>query len=238
MTLFKETIDNIKSILEEAKKNGHIREYVRNHGAIWPEGRSLVLQEDTAMELGSEQGSLFMIAWGEKGSLPSPGHLSLLGPDLSESESEQLPLGLIVLVRGDFTDDYKTYQDILDVIFDSRLEGVSVRVWPERQRVWCRVSHKALDNNFSLQSFGNVLLENLTGQEFVEEAEVILVSNRDYLERLAPLSSRVKNILDALTKMYEEMDFDCDNCDYQEICEEVENLKKIRENLRKEKEGA
>ena len=238
MTLFKDTIDNIKPILEEAKNKGDVREYGRNHGAIWPEGRSLVLQEDTAMELGSEQGSLFMIAWGEKGSLPSPGRLSLLGPDLSESEGEQLPLGLIVLVSGEFTDDYKTYQDVLDVVFDSRLEGVSVRVWPERQRVWCRVSHKALDNNFSLQSFGNVLLENLISQEFIEEAEVILVSGREYLEKLTPVSSRVKNILDALMKMYEEMDFDCDNCDYQEICEEVESLKRIRENLRKEKEGA
>ena len=38
-----------------------------------------------------------------------------------------------------------------------------------------------------------------------------------------------------MIKMYEEMNFDCETCEYVEVCEEVVELKQIRERLKEER---
>ena len=238
MGLFTESLNKLFMYLQQTREKGRLQEHIHECPAAWPEKRSLVLQEDTAVELGSEKGSLFMIAWTQEGDLLHNGRVSILGEDIAGAGERKMPLGQIVLVCGQFADEYETYRDLLDVVFDTRPEGVSLRVWPDQQKIWCRVSKEALEGGFTLQGYGAALINNMTSQPFVEAAEVIFITGEEDLEQLKPLSDKVGSVLEALVKMYEEMDFDCDNCDYNEICEEVERLRQIRESLRKERDEA
>lgn len=236
MGLFKEPLDKLAAYLENARTRGALREYDYNRFSVWPEKPSLVLQEDTAVELGSSASSLFMILWTKNPGVLRPGRISVVGPDPSESGREKLPFAQIVIVKGKFDDEYETYRDLRDAVFDARPEGVSVRIWPDRQKVWCRISRDALDRGFNLLRYGSTLINRLSKIRAVEESEVIFVTgSTDDLAHLSPVSDKANDIVEALIRMYEEMNFDCETCEYNDICEEVEALREIRDRLREER---
>ena len=66
--------------------------------------------------------------------------------------------------------------------------------------------------------------------------ELVFITDQEELKRLKKPAEKVQDIVEALIKMYEEMHFDCETCEYQEVCEEVAGLKEIRDRLR-EKRG-
>ena len=57
------------------------------------------------------------------------------------------------------------------------------------------------------------------------------------VEGLSAPAEKVMDIVEALIKMYEEMNFDCDECEYVDVCDEVVELRQIRERLKSEREG-
>lgn len=236
MGLFKEPLNSLASYLEDARSEGTLREYTYNQFAVWPEKRSLVLQDNTAVELGSSGASLFMILWTGQSSVLRPNQISLIGPDITETEQPRIPFAKIVLVKGHFQDEYDTYRDLRDRVFDTKPEGVSTRIWPDRQKVWCRVSREAVDKGFDLVRYGSTIIKRLNSLDAVEESEVIFVTlPPEEPGKLKPVAEKVQDIVEALIKMYEEMNFDCEECEYNDVCEEVEALREIRERLRKER---
>ncbi len=236
MGLFKDPLDTLTSYLESARNRGSLREYDYNPFAAWAEKPSLVLQENTAVELGSSSNSLFMILWTGRRDLLSPNRITIIGPDITEVGQTRIPFAKIVLVRGNFDDEYETYRDLRDAIFDTKLQGVSTRIWPDRQKIWCRISREAMDKDFDLVRYGSTLIKNLNNLEAVEESQVIFVTQlTGELEQLKPMAEKAQDIVEALIKMYEEMNFDCEDCEYNEVCEEVEGLREIRERLREER---
>ncbi len=73
----------------------------------------------------------------------------------------------------------------------------------------------------------------------VTGAEVLFVpSSVAEVERLDTAASGARRIIEALMKMYEEKNFDCETCEYKDVCDEVMDLKKIRERLTDQKAGA
>ncbi len=222
--------------LEDARLRGILKENEYNVFSAWPEKRSLVLQGDTAVELGSANHSQFLIMWTTRGGVIRPNRISLAGQDLAETEDVTgIPFAQIILVHGHFTDNYDTYRDIRDVVFGVKPEGVSVRIRPDRQRIWCRVSSDALKKGFSLVRYGSTLIKNMDRNKNIEGCEVIFITgSTEDLERLSPISGRVQDTLEALVKMYEEMNFDCESCEYIDVCNEVAGLRKVRDRLRKE----
>ncbi len=238
MELFKEPLNHLSAYLQEAGGRNVLRQICGDPFSAWPEQSSLVLQEDTAVELGGAGGSLFMILWTGQAGVIRPGRISLIGPDLTETAQVKFPFTQIVLVRGAYQDEYQTYQDLRDTVFDTRLKGVSTRVWPDRQKVWCRVSREAMGQGFNLMRYGCTLLKRLNNLPSVEEAEVIFSTEAvNEKSLLAPVADKVQDIVEALLKMYEELNFDCESCEYNEVCEEVAGLKEIHQRLQKEREG-
>lgn len=236
MGLFDDPLNKLSSYLENVRGGGTLREYEYNRFAAWSEKNSLVLQDNTAIELGSSGTSLFMIMWTDKPGLLRPNRISLIGPDITEADQPRIPFAKIVLVRGRFDDQYESYRDLRDAVFDTKPEGVSTRIWPDRQKIWCRVSTEAVDSGFNLERYGATLIKRLNDLETVEESEVIFVTGAPEMKLLAPVAEKVRDIVEALIKMYEEMNFDCEDCEYIDVCEEVEGLREIRERLRKERE--
>jgi CO dehydrogenase/acetyl-CoA synthase beta subunit len=117
-------------------------------------------------------------------------------------------------------------------VYDTRLEGFSVRTMPSRQSVWCRVSRDAAGRGFSLVDLGAALIDSLKGLDEVSEAQVVFVTaGVDEVKKLAGAAAGAQRIVDAMMKMYQEENFDCETCEYQDVCDTVMDLKKIRQKL-------
>lgn len=238
MGLFREPLQQILSYRHRAGAAGKLREFEYNRFMVWPEKKSLVLQEDTRIELGSSTASLFLILWtGDQSTALEHGRISLVGPDLGEVDEARIPFIQIVLVKGQFDDQYETYRELRDMIFDTRPEGVSTRIWPDRQKIWCRISKEAMAQGFNLIRYGNTLIKNLNSLEGVDAVEIFFITGAaGKQEQLRTIAEKVQGIVEALLKMYEEMNFDCEDCEYNEVCAEVTTLRDIRERLRKERQ--
>lgn len=238
MGLFREPLEEIFRYRERARALGKVREFACSPFTLWPERRSLVLQEDTLVELGSSSGSLFLVLWtGDHREALHPGRISLIGPDVNEIDGGGMPFALIVLVRGQFEDEYETHRELRDAIFDTEPVGLSTRIWPARQKIWCRISREALAGGFSLFRYGCTLIKNLGGLQGVSGVEIIFATEAaaEWERQLHPVAEKVQGIVEALIKMYEEMNFDCEECEYNEVCAEVTTLREIRERLREER---
>jgi CO dehydrogenase/acetyl-CoA synthase beta subunit len=237
MGLFDESLAEMVAWREERRASGELHEFPYNAFSRWPEGSTLVLKEDTALELGATgRASLSLLLWTEEEGLLREDTVCLVGEELPEAGGGPVPFGQLVLVRGSFPDEYEAYRDLRDVVYDTRLKGVSSRIWPDRLQVWCRVSREAVRDGFSLVKYGTALLGRLREIEAVEGVEVILIAGElDELDRLRPAAEKTQDTVDALIKMYEEMNFDCETCEYVDVCEEVVELKQIRERLREER---
>jgi CO dehydrogenase/acetyl-CoA synthase beta subunit len=236
MELFREPLDHLKAYLADAEGRCALQQSTCDLVSAWPEKSSLVMQKDTAVELGGAEGSLFMIIWtGQKG-LIHPGRISLVGPDLSAALAAKLPLAQVVLIRGACQDEYETYQALQDILLNTRGRGLSTRFWPDRRKIWIRVSREALQEGFNLLRYGGTLLSRLTENPAVDEAEIIFVTEPLHdRPQLARAAEKSEAIMEALLKMYDNINFDCDDCDYREVCDEVSALKEIHQRLHEER---
>ncbi len=238
MGLFDEQIEEVGRFLACMRDRGDLRE-LEVRPERWPSVSSLLLSEDTAIELGNPSvASLSFVIWGDPARVRD-GVVSLVGPDVSEMDERGVPFAQVVIAGGKFTDEYESYRDVREAIYDTVLEGFMVRTMPSRQSIWCRISREAVSSGFSLADLGDALIWNLKTVEPVTGAEVLFVtSSVADVEKLVPAASGARRIIEALMKMYEEKNFDCETCEYKDVCDEVMDLKKIRERLAEQKAGA
>ena len=230
--MFDEQLRAVHRLVERWKAAGSLRELDARTRAPWPSGRSLVLEEDSALEVGNPRlASVSMLLWSEEGPAVGGG-VSLIGPDLGEAGAPGLPFAQVLIASGRFDDEYDSYRDLRDALYDTRLEGLSVRTMPSRQTVWCKVSKDALASGMSFADLGGAYLRALEGVEGVSTAEALFVtSSADDVAQLAGAASGAQRLVDAMMKMYQEQNFDCDTCEYQDVCDTVMDLKKIRNRL-------
>lgn len=236
MGLFDEQFAEVKRFLAEARRGGKVREFRAFSVPEWPAGSSLVLEEDTATELGNPKtASLSIMLWSEAHAIED-GLISLVGPDVGEVKERSLPYAQVLMVRGLFEDEYESYQELRDAVYDTRLSGFMVRTRPSRQTLWCRVGREAVEQGFSLRYLGAAFVKRLKEVPSASGAEVLFVtSSADDVERLAGAAADARRIIEAMMKMYEEKSFDCETCEYRDVCDEVMELKKMREKLAGEK---
>ena len=236
MGLFDEQLTEIKRFIAEARRGGKVREFRAFSAPPWPAELSLILEEDTAIELGNPRtASLSLLLWSE-GHAVEDGLISLVGPDVGEVTERSIPFAQVIIVRGSFEDEYESYQRLRDAVYDTRLSGFMVRALPSRQSLWCRVGREAFKQGFSLRYLGAALAKSVKEVPSASGVEVLFVtSSTDDVERLGGAAGGARRIIEAMMKMYEEKSFDCETCDYRDVCEEVMELKKIREKLADEK---
>jgi len=232
MGLFDRPLEGVRRFLDQKRGLGEVREFDADAVADWPEGSSLILEEETAIELGNPGvGSLSVLLWTEAEEI-ADGRISLLGPDLGEIPAGSAPFGQILMVSGTFEHAFESYTELRDAVYETRLEGLMNRSLPSQQSLWCRVDEEAMRRGLSLSHLGAALIRSLRSVDSVRGAEAVLVTSgaRD-LEELAGPAHEAGRLVEALMKMNVEMDFDCDTCDYREVCESVAELKKIRKRL-------
>lgn len=234
MALFAEQAAQLAELKGRWRAEGRARSLIPRAGEPWPRGSSLVLEEDTACELGNP--SLASVSMLLSSDAVEDGAITLVGPDIAEREERRLPFGQVVMVSGSFADQYESFRELRDAVYDTRLRGLSVRTLPSRQSIWCRVSRQAADDGLTFADLGAALIEGLKRLPGVEGAEVLFVTaSPEDVRALAPAAAGVQRVVDAMMKMYEEDNFDCDTCEYREVCDTVMDLKQIRKKLEEQK---
>jgi len=235
MELFLDTIAALREFMGQLKPSAT---WTNEGSRPWPKGgpRNIVLREDLGLELGSpEKESVSCLLWTEQPELVENGRITLVGPDFPESRGLSLPLGKVVLagVQG-FNEDnaYERHKDLDYLRYNLDLKGFMLRAVSQFMREWCRISTAALHDGFSARILGSALMELFTAQPYVKSVEVLYItsSSSDVL-KLKEITAPAEKIIGAMNKMAMELDCDCADCDYQDVCDEATELKAMREKL-------
>lgn len=232
MELFEETLTGIRKYIEGKNCQSWAIKEQRN---AWPsgKGRNVVLSEDMALELGNPQmNSVSCLIWTRKLDLIRDGKINLIGPDIKDSPEKSLPFGKVVLlgVSGfDEENTYDKYKEMEAVRYSLDLKGYMIRAVSQYQREWSRISKEAVRSGFSFEILGGALREEYLKKDYIHAVEFLFVtSSAGDVGELQEITRNVGRTISALNKMLSEMDPDCDECEYNDVCDEVGELKNMR----------
>jgi CO dehydrogenase/acetyl-CoA synthase beta subunit len=203
-------------------------------GEPWPSSSrpGLVLEMDTAVEVGHPaEGSFSLLLWTADESLIQPDRLSLAGPDLPAARGKRLPfVKMVLLLVAGFNEDncYGRHRDLSLLHHRLVLEGFMVRAAALYQQEWSRVSRDALDRGYGFAGLGRSLAQLYKKKPYVRAVEV-MVSTSAALgpERFGPIGQQAVARIAAMNRMHEEMEFDCTDCEYADVCRNVAALRNM-----------
>lgn len=232
MELFTDTLIDIRKYLEKKNRRSWSIKKQKN---IWPEGkgRNVVLSDDIAVELGNPQrNSVSCLIWTQKTDLIQDGQISLIGPDIKEGSGKSLPFGKLVLAEVSGFDEettYDKYKEMEAVRYSLDLKGYMIRAVSQYQREWSRISKEAVQNGFSFDVLAEALRNEYLKKDYIHSVEFLFVtSSADDVSELQEITKNVSRKISALNKMLSEIEPDCDECEYNDVCDEVGELKKMK----------
>ncbi len=240
MRLFDDIISEVRAFAE-GRRSGHPYREERGGGAAWPlsEKTQIVLGADTGAELGNPRDeSASFLLWTPDVGLIRDNGITLIGPDIGKDGPASLPFGKVLLLGvkefGE-AECYDHHRDLDLMRFDLRLEGYMMRAASQYMREWSRVDRRVLEKGYNLPMLGRALMDHYRTSGLVTAAEMLFVtSSPGDVRALAQIGQRAFRLIAAMNKMTEEMSFDCDTCDYLDVCSEVADLKNLRNTLQKE----
>lgn len=189
---------------------------------------SIVLGDEVGLDLGHpELGSMSLLLWDDS-PIDGPGRVQLVGPPIDGAQP-RLPLAQVVVARGRFDDAYTRHREQRDALYAMALRGVTVRHFPGRQRIWYRISSDALFGGLDARRLGSAVAASLSTLPAVEAVDVLLVtSGAGESARLDAAARDTLDISSALLKMVQEDELDCGTCDYQDVCDQIDELRELR----------
>jgi len=242
MRLFDEAIGDIGRFVKRKRDKGPFWQAEADIPASWPRAdhNNIVLKSDTGLELGGPgTESLSFLVWTNNPSLVSDHKITLVGADLGEISQPTLPFGKVVIVAGhDFGPEntHERFREMDLLRLDLALKGYMVRGVSQELKEWSRISREALNNGFSVATLGSALIDKYKELDYITAAEVLFVSSSaETINELRPTGEKVRDTISAMRKMIEELSYDCANCDFQKICQEIDDLKMLRKSLIKPK---
>ncbi|MDY6917486.1 MAG: hypothetical protein SVP26_06010 [Chloroflexota bacterium] len=202
------------------------------------EKANVILKEDTFIELGNPSvASAAFVIWSDDSSCVEDGRITLIGPDIQESEGQSLPFGQVIIVGGTGLKE-EHYLDLERTQFASdQIEGYMLRSVP--RRVWSRVSNDAARRGFSFETLGRALMAIFRDKmPLIEATEVVFVtSSKDDVNELDDIAAAVRKFSGELRKLvrqddgtYECTEYNCSTCDNQEVCDAVRRWIVLRRN--------
>lgn len=239
MELFEHTFGEIRNYTD--KRNGKTW-MTTEREMTWPggAGRNIVLSDDMAVELGNPQmESSSCLIWTEHPGLVHDCKMALIGPDIPSSLNASLPFGKVVLAEvSGFNEDntYDRYKEMEAVRYAIDLKGYMIRAVSQYQREWSRISREAVQNGFSFDVLGHALRNEYMKKDYIHSVEILFVtSDTEDVRELKEITKNVGRTINALDKMLNELDADCDECEYNDVCDEVDELKSMKKS--REKKG-
>lgn len=190
---------------------------------------SIILKEDTAVELGPPHRASFQtVCRVQDSETLIDGQITLLGPDLPEARGRELPFGQILWVSGETLEDGYLRKVERKLLISNRLPGYMVR-WAG-ERIWARVEKQALDRGFSFEVLGRNLMAHVKRNfPMIRALEILFVTSSDaqvtalgrffsakrQSRKGFPKGKRLEGCTAAL---------DCADCPNQPICERIREL--------------
>ena len=247
MGLFDDTIRGLKDWLADPAQAAQARRF---RPALLPSsdlaasGRSsFILGQDTRLELGHPAaGSCSAALATPDPRLVEDGLVTLIGPDIRETNESRLPFAQIVLaaLEGENLDEAALMEaaSFMDraVHLHAQADGYMVRSLPHL--IWARVSKDAALAGFSLETLGGRLLAVLKERcPGISGGEVVLVTRGP--EDVALLNRIVAPARDRLRQLetyargpdgeYEcTKEQDCGACPEQVVCNNIRDVIKLR----------
>ena len=235
----KEFENIIKEINSFVNKKTSIKKNLKSDKQIkWPAAkkRDIILQSDTKIELGSPdvESACFMI-WTQNPKLVKDGLITLAGPDVPEinvQKSNRIPFAKILILNvNGFNEEnvFQRYREMELLRYDITLQGYMMRAVSQYMREWSRISKDAVNKGFSLFLLGSELIQKYKEIPYINGAEVIMfTSNTQDIKVIKEMGNRAMRYIGAMTKMVQELSMECDECEYQDICNEADYLQAIR----------
>lgn len=258
MSVFDAYIEKMATYLEELQKAGRqVRELDCTDATdkladlpvqIGPGASGgVILQSDTFTELGSpDSGSAAFLLWTDNPAHVKDCRITLIGPNIPESEGASLPFGQVLIIGGaelstQHHDELERCQHVGD-----QIEGYMIKSVPKR--TWSRVSRDAAAKGFNFEVLGRALMSIFKSSvPQIEAMEVLFVtSSREDLEPLEKMGEQVREIAYNITKErwqakgYDIECFsalDCDSCPDKEVCDDIKDILKVRKKTKKAKGG-
>lgn len=201
---------------------------------IWPRGTpgQIILNSETALELGHPKTeSLAFLMWTDSPDRVRDGIIEVIGPELNMLGSGKVPLGKVTLlgVHG-FTEEnaYDRFIEMDMVRTRIALKGYMLRAVPQQNREWSRISQEALREGLSLRVLGNELIREYRKLSYVDSVEVLFItSSVEDIRRLKLTAEKVSQIIKVMNKIFDNLELDCDACDFSGVCSEIEGLRKM-----------
>jgi hypothetical protein len=231
MKLYDGIIENIRQILSAYP----VKELpVESPGWRMVTDRSMILRADMAYELGSGKyaGIGATILTGERELVPEDG-IFLIGPDLPQIHGDA-DYARIALVRvreegmGEGNSLYNAIRKLEYTRYHFYPEGFMMRVSSSQQRESVRIARGALHKGLNFSATGNRMIEAFRRNEMVEAVQICYVTDPDFpygeLEKLVQKAEAVTKTIDHILK---DVKMDCNVCNLQEICNEVEGLREL-----------
>ena len=209
-------------------------------------GANIILKENTAVELGNPSvASCAFVLWTPNLPLVRDGRITLIGPDIQEAVGESLPFAQVLIVGSTELKDQHHLVLEQHYVISSQIEGYMIRLAPQRQRMWTRVSKEAVVKGFSFETLGRAIMAIYKSElPVIESAEVIfLTSSKEDVEGLESIAAEVQKIKnDALSSRFAWKDdgsyectsnyVDCTDCPDQVTCDEIRDLTRLRRKKR------
>ncbi len=194
--------------------------------------RGIILRGDTFVELGNPvAGSVAMVLWSDDPSLVVDGRVTLVGPDIPESEGGSLPFGQVLLVAGPSLSaaDHGALSQSQHVA--DEIDGYMLRSTPDH--VWGRVSRESAARGFDFETLGRALLYLLKSAESrVTAAEALFVTaSKPDVQAFADLAVRSRETGSEMVKeVWKEQGFDvdcqldCHSCSDEPVCDDIREV--------------
>jgi len=236
--MFDETIKQLREWLELREQVSSQRisafQYLANEGRA---ASPIILKEDTFVELGHPAaGSCSLCAATKDASLVTDGVLTIIGPDIPESQGRLLPFAQLILAccRDEIGETSLAMDRIVHSA--SQFPGYMLRSVPDR--IWARVSNNAARSGFSLKDLGARLYGALLRQcqEIIGVEIFFVTSSKSDIMDVEGIVQPVRQKLGKI-QTYERLPdgsyecttgLDCTECPEKTVCDNIRDVITIR----------
>lgn len=206
-------------------------------------GGGVILRSDTFTELGSpDAGSVSFMLWTDDPSLLQDGRITLIGPDIPQSEDASLPFGQVLLVGGKELSEGEHGELERSQHVGDQIEGYMIKSVP--RRTWSRVSRGAVAKGFNFETLGGALVAVYkSAVPKIEAMEVLFVTSaKQDLEPLQKIAEQVQEISGNIVKDTWKAKgydiecfsaYDCDFCPDKAVCDDIKGIIKVRKKTKK-----
>ncbi len=202
----------------------------------------IILRGETFVELGSpEAGSCGLVLWTDNPSLINDGRMTLIGPDIPDSQAHSLPFGQVLLVGGTQL-GIEEHQSVGQAQYVAdQIEGYMIK--SSSRNIWGRVSKDAAAKGFCFEFLGRAVMaiyrSSLPKVEAIEA--LFITSSKEDVLALNEIAQEAQAIGAKLVKEHwkaKGYDLDCDlncsSCSEKAVCDDIRKV--VAERARKEQE--